>query len=272
MIAAWRRDSWNFIANPSCDASQEPYNRRSLQDARKRNTGAHQATRHFRRLLAHLSHHNDETNESIATRASGGVSDPTTLSRIVDVLYPLLAALYVNNGNPNIGADQLAESEAFGNASANLWGGVSLQAWSSRLHYTQQDNYASDGPPDPRGDVLDMICEGPDSNAITLAMLVLENSVCLPSTCDATPSVCSGNPARRELEVSTDENEGGNVDDKLFKRTFDQVGIVCLIEFTHSLIASPEIHRSWSRGEWRKANFVHSNQQHYSKQPSPSRI
>ena len=207
---------------------------------------------------------NTITNTSIAARASS--TDPDTLSRLVDALFPLLAAVYMNSANPNLGslnADQLAESEAFAHASTNTWGGVSLEAWSSRLRNTQQGDYASDGPQDPRADVLDMMCEGSDSNSDTLAMLVLTNSVCLSQKCGITAGVCSTKPARRgweHTEVLIDEDEGDDVDGELFRRMFDQVGNVCLI-VRALLTAQSEI--QWTtpkrRRQWRKAEPVHSD-------------
>ena len=230
----------HIAANPSCDASQEPYDRRRSQSVPMKNMEAHRKAHRTRHVPAY-PHTNDNktiepfTNISIAARAS--TTDPDTLSRLVDAFYPLLAVVYMNTANPNLGSlntDQLAQSEAFAHTSLNTWGNVSLAALSNRLHYTQQGNYASEGPPDPRVDVLDMICEATDSNADTLGMLVLANSVCLNQKCGTTSSACSTRSARRDLgglEVLIDEDEGDDVDDELLRRTFDQVSGVCLTEF-----------------------------------------
>ena len=220
-----------------------------------------------RQLPTYLGGGADETTDTIANTsvvALASATDPDILSRLVDGFFPLLAAVYISSANPNLGslnADQLAESEAFAHTSTNIWGGVPLEAWSSRLHNTQQGNYASDGPPDPRADVLDMMCEASDSKSDTLAMLVLANSVCLSQKCGTTAGVCSTKPALRgweDMAVLNDEDEGDDVEGELFRRTFDQVGNVCLI-VPALLTAQSEIR--WTRHKRRscKAELVHSD-------------
>ena len=217
-------------ANPSCDPSQEPYDRRRSQNVPIKNMGTHREVHRARHIpvCSHNKTIEPITNASITTRAS--LTDPDTLSRLVDAFYPLLAAAYANSANPNLGSlntDQLAQSEAFTHISLNTWGNVSIEALSSRLHYTLQGNYASEGPPDPRADVLDMICEASDSNGDTLGMLVLANSACLNQKCGTTSSACSTRSARRSLgglEVLVDEDEGDDVNYGVQRRTFDQVG------------------------------------------------
>jgi hypothetical protein len=225
----------HISANPSCDASQEPYDRRRSQKVSTRSIETHRKMHHSHASPPSSDNETtrDTTNKSLIARAS--VTDPDTLSRLVDGFFPLLSAVYMNSGNPNLGSlntDQLAISEAFAHTSLDTWGNVSLGAWSNRLHYTQQGNYASEGPPDPRADVLDMICEASDSKADTLGMLVLANSVCMSQKCGTTSSVCSTRSARRSLEgieVLFDGDEGDDGNGELLRRTFDQVGIVGLL-------------------------------------------
>jgi hypothetical protein len=148
-------------------------------------------TRHWH-LPTNSDSSDSETIESTSVAAREPVTDPDIFSRLVDVLYPFLLAVYVSSVNANFGslnADQLAQAEAFAHTSVNTWGNVSLEAWNVRLHQILQANSPSD-PLDPRAEVYDMICKASSSKDNTDSMLVLSNSVCLTQKCGITLDAC----------------------------------------------------------------------------------
>jgi hypothetical protein len=182
---------------------------------------------------------NSETIDSTANTlilARESMPDPDIITRLVNVFYPLLLAVYENMVDPNVGslnADQLAMIDAFNRTSAKTWDNVSLEAWSVRLHLYLQGNSLSD-PLDPRAEISNMLCEASTSNNNTNGMLVLSNSVCMIQKCGITPNACLRSSARGSLEdteVLIDEDGGDDEGGGLPRREFVEVVYVHLSEF-----------------------------------------
>lgn len=159
---------------------------------------------------------------SLEERGGPGVVDALVLGRIVDSLYPLINAYYTGSANSQLDTltqVQSAEIIAFQSVSSNTFGNVSMDALALRLAYTLEGNYASEGPPDPREDVQDMICEASTSAADTWAMIVAVQSACTLQKCNIAAKGCKSKHGKRALPEGTpDFTEFYNL-----KRYFDQV-------------------------------------------------
>lgn len=145
----------------------------------------------------------------------------------MDTVYPLLSNYYTNSANPNLDSltsVQLAEVQVLQNVSTNTFGNISVDALALRMAYTQATNYASEGPPDPREDVQDMICEAATSAADTGAMIVAVQSACSIQKCNKGSSGCSSKNTKRDLH----DGPRDLTDFNILKRYFDQVGLRCL--------------------------------------------
>lgn len=183
--------------NPTCPPTLTPFGRRSL--------GVLTPDFPANPDISDSKTIGSTANTSIMAR--GSPIDNDTLIRLIRTIYPLLMAIFVHTINPkflSLTPKQLAEAQAFAHVSATTWGNASLVTWAWRLHEAQQ-RYGILDPLDPRADVLNMICEGPESNTETLGILTLLSSVCMTQSSDCTnPSNCLLNSTSRSFEA-----EGG---------------------------------------------------------------
>ena len=210
--------------SPTCNPVAGPYDRRSVPENKK-------PTSHKKRRLGLVPHGQDVSNnvraqpepdEELAERATPSVVDAVVLGRIVDAMYPLLNSYYTNSANDNLDSltqIQLAEVLAFQNVSTNTFGNVTMDALAMRLSYTLDGNYNSEGPPDPREDVQDMICEASTSASDTGSMVVAVQSACSSQKCNKASTGCKTKSTKRDLHDGPRDLTHFNE----LKRYFDQV-------------------------------------------------
>ena len=190
----------------------------------------------------------DERALPLEERGKATVVDAVVLGRIVDTLYPLLNSYYANAGNSALNSltdVQLAQVEAFQGVSGTALGGVTVDALAMRMSYTNAANFPSEGPPDPREDVQDMLCEGSLSATDTAGMILAVQSACLTQKCNATPKTCKNTVkvSKRRLDEPRDYK-----DFHILKRYFDQVRRLFVFFYTdpHTYIRHSCIQKSVS--------------------------
>ena len=213
-------------ANPTCDGTQAPFHRRSPGDS-TRTPESHQATEPS----------NNETIEGALIAARDPAIDPKILHYLAYEMLYILTKFYINGVDKKFGyldGVDLAKAEAVARFLQDIWGGVSLAAWSARVHYIIQANTASD-PLDPLAQVEAMICEGSSAKAITDGILLFSKTVCMNNECGVTPSTCSPHSTRGNLDdmrtlINDDEENNGR--SELLRRGFTLVKNIRLSEFT----------------------------------------